>query len=109
MTRSLQLAVLGSALLVILSVQVLPELDLSDTALHRGTAPFLTKSRVTPTPAVLERHISGLVRRYEGFVQNPSRTIAIAHCAAQQLPSYPSVFSSLLEPILPKNKFEFAP
>ena len=53
MTRALQLAVLGSALLVILSVQVLPELDLPDTSLHRGTAPFLTKSRVTPTPAVL--------------------------------------------------------
>jgi len=46
--------VLGSVLLCIVLLQVLPQVDLPDTAFHSGTAPLVAKSRVTPhTPVVL--------------------------------------------------------
>ena len=52
--RSVSLSVLGSVLLCVALVLVLPQVDLPDTAFHCGTAPISAKSRVTPrAPLVL--------------------------------------------------------
>jgi hypothetical protein len=46
------LTILLGALLVIAVVLVLPQVDLLDTAFHRGTAPLVIKSRSLSAPAV---------------------------------------------------------
>lgn len=42
---TLQLAILCSLLIVVAMIQVLPQVDLPDTAFHEDTAPIVTKSR----------------------------------------------------------------
>jgi hypothetical protein len=46
----LQLAFLYSLLIVLAIIQVLPQVDLPDTAFHEDNAPIVTKSRIVAAP-----------------------------------------------------------
>jgi hypothetical protein len=47
-----QLAILFSLLMLVAIIQVLPQVDLPDTAFHENTAPIVTKSRVVAAPVL---------------------------------------------------------
>lgn len=47
------LIVLSCVVLVMLVIVVLPDVDLLDTAFHRGTAPLVIHARATGTPAFI--------------------------------------------------------
>ena len=49
---TLQLAILYSLLIVVAIIQVLPQVDLPDTAFHEDTAPIVTKSRAVAAPVL---------------------------------------------------------
>jgi hypothetical protein len=55
---TLQLAILYSLLIVVAVIQVLPQVDLPDTAFHEDTAPIVTKSRAVAVPVLIvaQRH-----------------------------------------------------
>lgn len=43
--------ILGSLFFLMLLIVILPDVDLPDTAFHRGTAPMVVHSRATSAPA----------------------------------------------------------
>jgi hypothetical protein len=95
MSKAFQFAVLTSALLVIVVVQALPQVDLPDTTFHRHS------SRNSKVPAHSEArsgesHHSGLVRRHKGLVGNAPRKVVVAHFASRAAPAASSVLDSLL-------------
>ena len=47
------LVILGGVVVLMLLIVVLPDIDLPDTAFHRGTAPILVHARATSAPAVV--------------------------------------------------------
>lgn len=47
------LFILGFMIVLMLLIVVLPDVDLPDTAFHRGTAPILVHSQATSAPAVV--------------------------------------------------------
>ena len=47
------LFILGSVVVLMLLIVVLPDVDLPDTAFHRGTAPAVVHAQVTSTPAAV--------------------------------------------------------
>ena len=54
MKKSFVCVVLPPLLLCIVSVQVLPQVDLPDTAFHRNTAPVVAKTRITAASTALK-------------------------------------------------------
>jgi hypothetical protein len=50
MAGPLRMAILVSVLVLIAAIQVLPQVDLPDTAFHGGTAPILMKARAVSAP-----------------------------------------------------------
>ena len=69
-TRSLsRFSVLASVLLCVVLVQILPQVDLPDSALHRGSAPLAATSRFTPSTPLMARvriaKSGALVRSWE--------------------------------------------
>lgn len=51
--------VLASALLCVFLVQVLPQVDLPDTAFHNGTAPLVARARFAPsTPGIVRVRVA---------------------------------------------------
>lgn len=50
---SAALIVLGFMIVLMLLIVVLPDVDLPDTAFHRGTAPILVHSQATSAPAMV--------------------------------------------------------
>jgi hypothetical protein len=57
MKKSLVYLVVPGLLLCIISVQVLPQVDLPDAAFHRNTAPMVAKARVRAAPTALKSTI----------------------------------------------------
>jgi hypothetical protein len=47
------LFILGSVVILMLLIVVLPDVDLPDTAFHRGTAPVVVHAQATAAPAVV--------------------------------------------------------
>lgn len=65
MTTTVQMAMLVPLLIVIAVIQVLPQVDLPETAFHEDTAPIVMKSRVRAVPTfavVLQRTVQGTVQ-----------------------------------------------
>jgi len=54
MKKSFVCVVLPALLICIVSVQVLPQVDLPDTAFHRNTAPIVAKARITAASTALK-------------------------------------------------------
>jgi hypothetical protein len=48
-------SVLASVLVCVFLVQVLPQVDLPDTAFHNGTAPLIARARFAPSTPVVVR------------------------------------------------------
>jgi hypothetical protein len=74
--KSLNLYVPSIILLCIVLVQVLPQVDLPDTAFHGGTAPIVAKSRVTARVRLMPRVAipvwsSGIKQRSESDHERP--------------------------------------
>jgi hypothetical protein len=64
MTKPLRLAAIGVVLLVVLLLQIMPQMDLQEIAFYNGTAPVLVKSRlvaklvVPTTTTIIQFHIA---------------------------------------------------
>jgi hypothetical protein len=83
----LQLAILVPLLILVAVIQVLPQIDLPDTAFHRGTAPIITKSRSVAAPAfnvVIQRSRVGYV--HANTVASLENSLAATHRVDQSLP-----------------------
>jgi hypothetical protein len=51
--RTSTLLILGCLVLLMLLIAVLPDVDLPDTAFHRGTAPVVVHAQATAAPAAV--------------------------------------------------------
>ena len=60
MKKSFVCVVLPALLICIVSVQVLPQVDLPDTAFHRNTAPIVAKARITAASTALKSTVFNL-------------------------------------------------
>jgi hypothetical protein len=86
MAKALQSTALVSVLLVIVVVQVLPQMDLPDIAFHGGTAPLVVKGRLMPNPMLTaSTAVSTAVR--SRLTRNSSK----AHCEQSSLHAVPRV------------------
>ncbi|MGA7907175.1 MAG: hypothetical protein WCA16_07175, partial [Candidatus Sulfotelmatobacter sp.] len=86
--RRSSLVILSCLIFVILLILVLPNVDLPDTAFHRGTAPVVIHSQATSAPAAVR-------------VTTPTQLLAVAKVSSylQQRPLLASTVPNFL-PIL---------
>ena len=78
--------ILVAMLVVIVTVQVLPQVDLPDTAFHEDTAPVLTKFRAlsAPVAAVIARSIDSLTTPFSRLTAE--RSSAPVHLDSRCIP-----------------------
>jgi len=73
-------------LVLIVVILILPDIDLMDTAFHRGTAPVLEHSRVTSAPGLLTvRILTPLLFSGEAAESQLERS-SLSHATLQSLP-----------------------
>jgi hypothetical protein len=58
--------ILGSVFVLMLIIVILPDVDLPDTAFHRGTAPVVVHSQATAAPTSVPVALSFQVAREQG-------------------------------------------
>ena len=85
---TLQLAILYSLLIVVAVIQVLPQVDLPDTAFHEDTAPIVTKSRAVAVPvlSVAQRHDYATWHQAATLATTPEKVSTTPHRANLSLP-----------------------
>ena len=83
-----QVAILFSLLLLVAIIQVLPQVDLLDTAFHQNTAPIITKSRVVAAAvlSVAMRHDCGTSLRTAALATTPAQPSTNPHRPNLSLP-----------------------
>ena len=80
------LVLLMGFLVLIVVILILPDIDLLDTAFHRGTAPVLEHSRVTSAPSLLTvRILAPLMFSREPAEAQLERAF-LSHSTLQSLP-----------------------
>ena len=81
------LFVLMSLLFLILLILVLPEVDLPDTAFHRGTAPVDVHARVTSAPGLLSMGTAvSLCFSTHTASRSREHVVEFAHATSRSLP-----------------------
>jgi hypothetical protein len=80
--KSLLYVMLAGLLLCIISMQVLPQADLPDTAFHRNTAPIIATARVIGASTLLKSTVFNLP-----IVDSRSREINREHFSPSTVPA----------------------
>jgi hypothetical protein len=81
------LLVLMSLLFLIVLILVLPEVDLPDTAFHRGTAPVDVHARVTSAPGLLSvGTVVSFCFSTHSAARGREHSVMFAHATSNSLP-----------------------
>jgi hypothetical protein len=73
-------------LVLIVVILILPDVDLLDTAFHRGTAPVLEHSRATSAPSLLTVRILTPVMFSREAAESQLERSSLSHLTLQSLP-----------------------
>jgi hypothetical protein len=80
------LLLLTGVLVLIVLILILPDIDLPDTAFHRGTAPVVEHSRASAAPSLLTVRILTPVMFLSEVAESQLERSSLSHSTSQSLP-----------------------